>query len=247
VAAPPAKQPALERQKERWEKENEGPGVYRLIKDYKVWRLVYQGEEAVLADERAVALVNYLLKNPPEEPIHGTELEVKVDGAPVGGGQVGGVIQEASGAQLNSGDNKLLKEKLRELKAASDDERLPESERADAAEELQKLLRGVAKVRRNGGQAGRVAERVRKALRRFIDELKVAEMRPGEPHALLRAFGQHLEGQLGNLVVSRTCGLRGLFGEIELRSEPMAAKQAFAAFFVPGHDLSPVRTRFVLP
>jgi hypothetical protein len=190
---PPAKQPALERQKERWEKENEGPGVYRLIKDYKVWRLVYQGEEAVLADERAVALVNYLLKNPPEEPIHGTELEVKVDGAPVAGGQVGGVIQEATGAELNSGDNKLLKDKLRELKAASDDERLPESERAEAAEELQKVLRGVAKVRRNGGQAGRVAERVRKALRRFIDELKAAERRPGEPHSVLRAFGQHME------------------------------------------------------
>jgi hypothetical protein len=147
----------------------------------------------VLAEERAVALVDYLLKNPPEEPIHGTVLEVQVDGAPVAGGQVGGVVQEAAGAELNSGDNKLLKDKLRELKAASEDEQLPELERAEAAEELQRVLRGVAKVRRNGGQASRVAERVRKALRRFIDELKSAEKRPGEPHPVLRAFGHHLE------------------------------------------------------
>ena len=186
-------QSCLERQEARWDEEKEAGDVYRLSKDYKMWRLVYRGEKAVLADERAVELVAYLLRNPPEEPIHATGLEVLVDGAPTDNGAVGGVMQEATGAQLNSGDNKVLKDKLRDLKAAREDERLPESERSEAAEELEKLLKGVAKVRQRGGQAGRAAERVRKALRRFIDELKVAERRRGEPHPILRGFGQHLE------------------------------------------------------
>ena len=175
------------------EEEEEDPNTYRLIKDYKCWRLIYQGKEAVLADERAVVLVDYLLKNPPDEPIHGTELEVRVQGAPVVNGEIGGVIQEATGAKLNAGDNKILKDKLRELKAASKDENIPESERAEAAEELAKTLQAAAKVRKNGGQPARVAERVRKALRRFIDELKVANDSKGNPHPVLRSFADHLE------------------------------------------------------
>jgi hypothetical protein len=191
--APPVRQPVVERQEKRWEKESKAGNSYRLVKDYKVWRLVFQGEEAALIDERAVCIVDYLLKNPPDEPIHGTELEVKVDGAPVANGEVGGVVQEAAGAKLNNGDNKLLKDKLRELRAKIDDEDVSELERGEAQEELDQLLSAAAKLRSNGGQAGKAAERIRKALRRFIDELKAAERRPGEPHQVLRDFGKHLE------------------------------------------------------
>ena len=189
----PGKQESIERQELRWKKEEEDPNTYRLIKDYKCWRLIYQGKEAVLADERAVLIVDYLLKNPPDEPIHGTELEVRVEGAPVVNGEIGGVIQEAAGTKLNTGDNKILQDKLRELKAASEDENIPESERAEAAEELAKTLQAAAKVRKNGGQPGRVAERVRKALRRFIAELKVTNDSKGNPHPVLRSFADHLE------------------------------------------------------
>jgi hypothetical protein len=190
--APPAKQPTAELQEERWEKESKAADAYRLTKDYKVWRLVFHGEEVVLADERGIVLVDYLLKNPPDEPMHGSKLEVKVDGVPVVNGQVGGVVQEATGAKLN-GDNKLLRDKLRELKTTIDDENASEVERGAAREELGKLLSAAGKLRNNGGQAGKAAGRVRKALRRFIDELKAAERRPGEPHQVLRNFGKHLE------------------------------------------------------
>jgi hypothetical protein len=191
--AVPAQQESTEEQELKSKKQAEDPNIYRLVKEYKCWRLIYQGKEAVLADERAVRLVDYLLKNRPDEPIHGTELEVRVDGAAVVNGEVGGVLQEAAGAKLNAGDNKILKDKLRELRTASEDENLPESERANAAAELQILLSEVAKVRKNGGQAGRVADRVRKALRRFIDDLKAANDSKGNPHAVLRSFAQHLE------------------------------------------------------
>ena len=193
VIAPPTKQPALERQKERWEEEDEGPEVYRLVKDYKLWRLVYQGKAAVLAEERAVAVVDYLLKNPPDEPIHGALLEVKVDGAPVSNWDVGGVIQEAAGAKLGSGGKTLLMAKLRELRATVENDGLSQLERDEAQEELDELLREAGKLRNNGGQAGKAAERIRKALRRFIDDLKAAEKRLGEPHQVLRGFGQHLD------------------------------------------------------
>lgn len=48
-AAAPAKQESIERQEERWKEEEVDPNTYRLIREYKCWRLIYQGKEAVLA------------------------------------------------------------------------------------------------------------------------------------------------------------------------------------------------------
>jgi len=168
------------------------PNEYRLTRDLGWWQLIFQGERAVLREDRAVFLLNFLLKKPPLEPIHGTVLEVEVDGAPVVNGVVGGVVQEASGARL-AGNNELLKKKLRELKAESEDETLPESERTSAEEEYHALVKSAGTLRKDGSQAGRVTERIRKALRRLIDELKVANDSQGNPHAVLRPFAQHLE------------------------------------------------------
>ena len=100
---------------------------------------MFRGEEAVLPDDRAVLLIEYLLKNPPDEPIHATVWENYVDGNPVvdgierlsggiGGGGIGGVVQEAAGKKLMGGTGVLLKNKLAELRADIDDMTLPESE-----------------------------------------------------------------------------------------------------------------------
>ena len=94
---------------------------------------------------------------------------------------------------MNSGDNTLLKAKLRDLRARIDNEELREEDRDEAQVELDELLRAVGKLRENGGQAGLAAGRVRKALWRLIDDLLSAERRPGEPHQVLRDFGKHLE------------------------------------------------------
>jgi hypothetical protein len=82
VVAAKAKQPSLERREKLWEEEVEASNVYRLRLGHKAWTLVIQGKRDVLGDERAVHLVDYLLKNPPDEAIHGSVLENCVDGSP---------------------------------------------------------------------------------------------------------------------------------------------------------------------
>jgi 7-cyano-7-deazaguanine synthase in queuosine biosynthesis len=169
------------------------PNEYRLTKDLGWWQLVFKGESAVVRDDRAVTFLNYLLKNPPDEPMHATELEVRALGAPVVNGEVKGVVQEATGATLTSGDNTILRRKLRELKAASEDETLPESERRNAAEEIEKLLEASMADKPRNGEAARAAERVRKALSRLIGELKATKDSQGNPHRVLCPFARHLE------------------------------------------------------
>jgi hypothetical protein len=194
--------PSHEAQEARWEKEQEGPRIYRLTKNYKVWRLVYQGKEAILADERAVALTEYLLKNPPDEPIHASKLEALVDGAATldsalgAGAEVGGVLQEASGKKLSGGLGPILTAKLKELRATKEDTGTPEEEREAAAAEISRLLKENVRGGRVRGGAERANDRVRKAIRGLIDGLKVAEASEAKPHATLREFGEHLEEYL---------------------------------------------------
>jgi hypothetical protein len=175
----------------------DGPNCYRLRRSLKNWRLVFKGGDEVLPDERGVALIEYLLKNPPDEPIHATVLESKVVGVTtdtgIPGADIGGIVQEGTGKKLNSGENTILKQKLTELKEAMDDKLSPESERNKARDEFEELVHEASHGPKMPDAAGRVADRVRKAMRRLIDDLKDAKLRPGVPNTVLREFGEHLE------------------------------------------------------
>jgi hypothetical protein len=200
---------------ERWEKRELPKDTFRLGYGHKAWSLVFAGKPDVLIDERAVRLVEYLLKNPPDVPMHATELEKRVDGHPlldgVGGiGQaeeyghlpvavrsVGDVIEEGSGRKLAGKDTlPALRSKVAELKADIANELLPKEEREDARQELAGLLRARLRGGKFADEASRSAERVRKQIKRFIKELKAAEITRGKPNVVLREFGQHLEDHL---------------------------------------------------
>lgn len=168
---------------------------YALQKGLGVWRLVFNGREAVIADGRGVQLVNWLLKHPGADGVHASVLEVEVFGAPVAG-DVGGVVQELSGSRLMDGENTILKERLKELRETADDEGLSEAERDAASEELSELLQEMGRLRNPRGQAERCADRVRKALRRFMDDLEAVGKESGEGPEVLRMFGEHLEERL---------------------------------------------------
>ncbi|HMP83723.1 MAG TPA: 7-cyano-7-deazaguanine synthase [Verrucomicrobiota bacterium] len=207
--------PLAEKQDERWEREELSKDTFRLAYGHKAWSLVFAGKRDVLIDERAVKLIEHLLKNPPDEPIHATELEKCVDGhpvldgvgrigqaedfghVPVALGSVGGVIEEASGRKL-AGKNTLpaLRAKVVELKAASEDELLPEEEREEARQELASLLKAQSRGGKFADAASRSAERVRKQIKTFIKEMKTAKGSRGQPNMVLQAFGKHLEDHL---------------------------------------------------
>jgi len=207
----PAVKVCHQKQEARWKQEEEGPNVYRLGKGYKAWHLVFQGKPEVLADERAVHLVEYLLKQRPEDGIHASVLETRVDGNPVADGfagveidgrseevelSVGGPIQEGAGKKLMGGESVLLTRKVAELSEAIADETMPEYEREQARVELSELFSAKGRGGKMVGGAEKAADRVRKAIRSLIDELKAAEVTKGKANLVLRAFGEHLERYL---------------------------------------------------
>jgi hypothetical protein len=86
-----------------------------------------------------------------------------------------------------------LKQKLAELKADMEDKTLPQQERDAAEQERQELLLAHSKGGKVGGQAGRAADRVRKAIKAKIDEWRKLERTKGKPNQVVQAFGKHLE------------------------------------------------------
>lgn len=196
----------------KWRKKTD---VYRLWKGNGWVNLVFHGEQDVIKDDRAALLIDYLLKNPPVEGLHASVLESLVDGRPpvegagavevegdgaVGGdgaADVGGVVEEGAGKKLMGGITlPALKEKLAELRGIMADKTLPQEEREAAEKEWRGLVRAYARGGKLGGQAGRSVDRVRKAIKAKIEELKGAEKANGTPNEVLRAFGAHLEQHL---------------------------------------------------
>ena len=189
------------------------PGArFVLRREFRNWPLVYEGATGVLRDCRAVRLLDDLLKHPPDEPLHATEWELRVDGRPLveGAGAMGraeddgrpgddasglgGLMQEGTGRDF-AGRISLpaLKAKLMELRAAKEDPTLPGEERAAAATEYRTLLRAHARGGKLNGEAERAVDRVRKQIKTLIRELQAAEVTRGKANAVLRAFGRHLE------------------------------------------------------
>lgn len=173
------------------------------------WTLMYEGHYGLLGDNRAIKLVAQLLKHPSEKPLHASELEQRVDGSPLidgfGGigraedderpavevGEVAGGLREGTGRKF-VGHMSLpaLKILLAELRAASQDLTLPVAERAEAHENLYKLLRAHGRGGKLVGEAGRSVDRVRKQIKTLIVGLLATK---GQTNAVLRAFGRHLE------------------------------------------------------
>ena len=182
-----------------------GP-AYLLRKELGLWRLVFDRKEGVIEDGRGMQLAAYLLKHPPAEPLHAVALEAKIAGHDAQGvaavlveSTTGGtdatverdsVMQERT--QWNEGGDVLLKRKLMELRETMEDATLPESEQEAARDEFYSLVRASDRGRLLGDGATRAADRVGKALKRLHRELSGAELKPGVPNTVLRAFGEHL-------------------------------------------------------
>ena len=217
VIAAPAKQPTAERQEARWEEESEGANVYRLWKGGGWWNLVFQGERDVIEADRGVELIEYLLKHPPDEAIHASNLEELVDGRPLVGGSVaievdehpngngdgdgeielGGLVQEGAGKKLMGAMTlPALREELAGHREAMKDPLLPQSERDDARKKYDELLRAYKRGGKMAGAAGRAADRVRKAIKAKIDGWKELERTKGKPNRVVQAFAVHLEQHL---------------------------------------------------
>ncbi len=159
---------------------------YLLRKGIGFWRVLFDGMEGEIEDGRGIALVAYLLFNPPQGGLHATELASLVF--------CHVVVQEASlGADADS-TRKLIQKQARAAMAVMQDPSASEMEKCEAKDELKTLAKALNVTRSDSeGNADRQVRAVRRAIERLIDKLRGATDREKRPHAALRAFGEHID------------------------------------------------------
>ena len=163
---------------------------YLLRKGLLGWRLVFEGNETVLWDEKAVQCVAVLLLDPPVEPIHGTELAHRAFGD--------AVIEDQRNLGMDDGERALkMAAARRRCQAVIEDDGASEVERQEARAELEDIEDWARKhMRGTEGGEQRQVRAIRQLIRRLLERLGAARNEHGEPDKVLRAFGEHLERYL---------------------------------------------------
>ncbi len=164
---------------------------YVIRQGLRVWKVVFDGKEAELKDEKGLHYVAYLLKNPPMSPIHGVELAALLGSR--------AAIQELSLRREDATALLEIQREAKELAAVREDPEASDMEKDEARQRLQEL----AELRAQGAKhpesnAERTVRAVRKAIQRLHRRLATAKDRHGKPHPVLRPFALHLEKHLLN-------------------------------------------------
>jgi hypothetical protein len=190
-----------------------GRGRYCLEKGLGFWRLTFAGQEAVFKHEQGADYVAYLLLNPPEEPIHALDLCVRMalpgrkgsgiaelvdpETGEVAVVEVGARVHERGMGLEDAATMRAVLRTQEELEAMLEDEATVEQVKRIVERELMALYeyekKNSHKIR---DSAQRAADAVGKAIRRFYAHLAEATEAGGKPHAVLRAFAEHLRWHL---------------------------------------------------
>ncbi len=198
---------------------------FALRKGLGFWEVVFEGQRAFFKHEQGATYVAYLLLNPPKEPIHALDLCTRLafpnrsDSSGIAelvDPETGRVkpleaqsrIQERS---LGLEDAETMRTVLRtqnQLEAVLEDELLSDQVRRATERELIALYdyeKEHWQTVRDSAQ--RAADAVGRAIKRFFAHLASALDASGKPHAVLRAFAEHIRAHL--LVPSGRCCGRG--------------------------------------
>jgi hypothetical protein len=150
----------------------------------RAWTLVFDGAEDVLAGEKGVDYVDYLLKHP--EPIHGYDLAAKLSGQ--------SVIQEASLADDDHRSIAKIRKEATECLRTMQDENASGLEQQEAKARLEELAQAKKALgRRPTSNSEKAVRAVRKAIERLQKRLLSAKDRHGNPHPVFHPFGAHIQ------------------------------------------------------
>jgi hypothetical protein len=197
------------------------PPRYSLRPSLGVWRLTFDGHEAILKHQRGIAYVAYLLSHPQPEPIHALALALKAEAefspastAPASqptAASTGAIPAEAD-RQGEDIDDQLeeartawsIRRQQLELEALLEDETQSEPVKAEALRELEAIYHyQETSLGRMTALAQHAARAVRTAIERFHRRLRCARDLPGHPDPMLQEFASHL--QLYLLAPSARC------------------------------------------
>jgi hypothetical protein len=190
-----------------------GRSGFALRRDLGFWRLTFGGEQAVLKHGRGIECVAYLLYHPSAEPMHAIDLSaasaksstascaVGVAAAQSVGGLVllekGARIQERSLGLDQAEAFRSLRQKEKELAAILEDDDASEPVKAEAQRELEAIdTYQTRHVRAATDNSQKIVRTVRMGVVRFQRRLSRATDTAGNPHPVLRPFGEHLDRYL---------------------------------------------------
>ena len=182
---------------------------YALHKGLGVWHLIFNYQEADIRHEKGMFYVAWLLYHPDDTPIHALDLMAKVPEIyreqlglptltdPISGKTIvvgsGARIQERSLALDDRESMRRLYKKQKELEAILDSGDATEPEKVEALRELEEMTEFQRRhARGTGDSARRAAHAVRSAVARFHENIASAVGKDGGPHAVLRAFADHV-------------------------------------------------------
>ena len=163
---------------------------YVIRKGLGGWFLIFDGEESVLPDEKAVYYAAQLLLDPPTSPLHASVLDNLVFGH--------ALVENQRNLGLDDQETLARQGQARqECLAVLADETATALEQAEAQRDLDKINDWVRKYQR-GTEAGeqKQVRAISALLLRLIKELEQATGRKQEPVPVLRAFGRHLRTHL---------------------------------------------------
>jgi hypothetical protein len=198
------------------------PARYALRKGLGCWELTFDWQHEILRHEQGLALVAYLLLNPPEEPIHALDLAVRVAPVTSKGACISEIVDPETGQMVYLEKHARIQERSLALDEAltmravirqqNDLEALLERKdtfapvREEAESELKALYNyETERSERARDSAQRAVRAVRMALKRFHKRLRDARDGEGRPVPVLRAFAEHLQRFL--LIPSAMCSL----------------------------------------
>lgn len=177
------------------------------------WELVFDGEKASIKHEKGLLLVEYLLKNPPQQPVHVCEIEAEVCAVTADESGITVIEDPETGERITLGRNSQFHERnlglddqacadrlwqiRRKSAAVEDDPDASELERQEASQLIEQIDEYLRKsVASQTSNAAKACDRVRKAISRLIRNLNEFKDNQGNGNDVYHAFADHLQKHL---------------------------------------------------
>ena len=207
------------------------PARYALRKGLGFWELTFDGQHEILKHEQGLALVAYLLLNPPDEPIHALDLATRISPLAAKGGCISEIVDPETGEKAYLEKHSRVQERSlaldealtmravirqqNDLEALVERQGTTEPVKEEAWNELKALYNyETNRSERARDSAQKAVRAVRMAIKRFHKRLLESRDADGLPILVLKAFVAHLEKYL--LIPSARCsfaaGLRAYGG-----------------------------------
>jgi|GEM_PF-313705 hypothetical protein len=192
---------------------NDNGPRYCLRQHRRNWEIVFNGERTSIGNEKGLSIVEYLLKNPSDEPIHVCDIEAEVCEVNANTNGILEIEDPETGKKITLGRNARLQERnlsiddkdgnqqlwliRKKYAAVEDDPKANDMERQEARQAIDQIDEYLNKpVAARASNATKAYDRVRQAITRLMKSLTSYRDNKGNKDRVYLAFANHLQKHL---------------------------------------------------